>query len=222
MARYKDAVDYEKPAHEVTITKPFYMAKLETTQEQYMQVMGTNPSNFKGVNLPVEQVSWGDAQEFCKKVSEKTGHTVRLPTEAECEFACRAGTTTTYYSGDKVADLARVAWYGANIGASIGGLWPRLGLGSTHPVGQKEPNAWGLYDMHGNVWEWCADWQEQYKPEAGVDPQGPPEGQGRVLRGGSWNYDAGNCRAANRNGSNPDYRGDFIGFRVVVLAPRTP
>jgi len=214
----------ESPAHAVTLTKAFWMAKFLVTQEQYAQVMGTNPSNFEGANLPVEQVSWDDAQEFCKKASTRTagvspargeaGGTpaVRLPTEAEWEFACRAGTTTAYYSGDAEADLGRVAWYGANSG------------NKTHPVGQKEANAFGLYDMHGNVWQWCQDyWQEQYKPEAAVDPQGPPQGQARVLRGGSWDFDAEYCRSARRRWINPDARNEyFIGFRVVVVVPRTP
>jgi len=201
----------ESPAHEVTLTKPYYVGKHEVTQEQYAAVMGTNPSNFKGANLPVETVSWDEATEFCKKVSEATGLTVRLPTEAEWEYACRAGTGTAYCSGDEEADLGRVGWYGANSN------------GTTHPVGQKEPNAWGVYDMHGNVWEWCADWYEEYRPGAVVDPQGPGEGQSRVLRGGSWYFSAGNCRSAYRFGSIPDYRNYFIGFRiVVVVAPRTP
>ena len=175
-----------------------------------MQVMGTNPSGFKGASLPVETVSWDEAQEFCKKVSEKTGQTVRLPTEAEWEFACRAGTTTTYYTADAEADLGRAAWCGANSG------------GKTHPVGQKEPNAFGLHDMHGNVWEWCQDSYEQYKPEAAVDPQAPPQGDARMLRGGSWDYFTRDCRSACRVAYHPRSQYYAIGFRVVVVAPRTP
>jgi len=195
----------ESPAHEVTLTKPFHMGKYPVTQEQYVQVMGTNPSQFKGLNLPVEMVSWDEATEFCKKVSEKTGQIVQLPTEAQWEFACRAGTATTYYTGDAEADLGRAAWYSAN------------SKNTTHPVGQKEPNAFGLYDMHGNVWEWCQDyWQEQYKPEAAVDPQGPPQGQHRVLRGGCWNDEPANCRSARRLRLNPGGRFACLGFRVVV------
>jgi len=212
LARYQSSYRWEKPAHDVTLSTPFCMAKFLVTQEQYQQVMGANPSQFKGANLPVETVSWSDAMEFCKEVSEKTGQTVQLPTEAQWEFACRAGTTTTYYTGDTEADLGRAAWYGAN------------SKGKTHPVGQKESNAFGPHDMHGNVWEWCQDYlQEQYKPGAVVDPQGPTEGQGRVLRGGSWGGSAGDCRSANRYGDGPGYRDDNIGFRVVVVvAPRTP
>jgi len=210
LARYNEADDDEKPAHEVTLTKPFYMGKFEVTQEQYQQVMGTNPSAFKGRDLPVEQVSWDEAQEFCKKAGEKTGLAVRLPTEAEWEHACWAGTKTTYYTGDAEADLDRAAWWDKNSG------------NTTHPVGQKVPNAWGVYDMHGNVWEWCGDWYETYKAKEAVDPQGPAQGQYRVLRGGSWGFSPRYCRSAYRRRSNPGYRSDYIGFRVVVVAPGTP
>ncbi|MCY3021712.1 MAG: formylglycine-generating enzyme family protein [Planctomycetota bacterium] len=210
LARYQSSYDGEKPAHEVTLTMLFHMGKYPVTQEQYAQVMGTNPSHFKGQDLPVETVSWDNAAEFCKKVSEKTGLIVRLPTDAEREFACRAGTTTTYYTGDTEADLGRAAWYSANSG------------GKTHPVGQKEPNAFGLYDVHGNVWEWCQDWYEGYKPGAVVDPQGPSDGQVRVLRGGAWYDIAGICRSARRLRLTPARRYYYLGFRVVVVATRTP
>ena len=220
LARYQSSFDEEKPAHQVTLTTPFYMAKYEVTQEQYIQVMGANPSRFKGASLPVEQVSWNDAQEFCKRtagVPPATGaggtpavRTVRLPTEAEWEFACRAGTTTTYYSGDTEADLGRAAWHGANSKATA------------HPVGQKEPNAWGVCDMHGNLWEWCQNWYAPYKPEAAVDPQGPPQGESRVLRGGAWRSLYGSCRSASRCGCYPAARFNLLGFRVVVSAPTTP
>jgi len=203
----------ESPAHEVTLTTPFHMSTHEVTQEQYQQVMGVNPSHFKGPRLPVEMVSWEDAVAFCKKVSEKTGQTVRLPTEAEWEHACRAGTTTMYYTGDTKADLDRVAWYGAN------------SKETTHPVGQKAANAWGLHDMHGNVWEWCLDLGQEYcSPAAAVDPQGPSDGQYRVVRGGSWHFDdAGYCRSASRLGYDPGYRDPRFGFRVVVeVTPRAP
>ena len=207
LARYQSSYDWEKPAHDVTLSTPFYIGRNEVTQEQYAQVMGANPSQLKEASLPVETVSWDDAHEFCKDVAQlnKLRHTVRLPTEAEWEFACRAGTTTTYYPGDTEADLGRTAWYEANSG------------GKTHPVGQKEPNAFGLYDMQGNVWEWCHDyWQEQYKPEPAVDPQGPPKGDFCVLRGGSWINPPGDCRAALRGRSPPGYRGTILGFRLVL------
>jgi formylglycine-generating enzyme required for sulfatase activity len=209
-ARFKDSYETEKPAHEVTISKPYYLGRFEVTQEQYQQVMGVNPSDFKGRNLPVENVSWDEAQEFCKKASGKTGLAVRLPTDAEWEHACRAGTKTTYYTGDAETDLERAAWYGKNSG------------NTTHPVGQKVANAWGVYDMHGNVWEWVQDFYEPYKAEAVADPQGPAQGQYRVLRGGSWLIIPRDCRSANRLWINPDYRYNIVGFRVAAWVPRTP
>jgi formylglycine-generating enzyme required for sulfatase activity len=203
----KNFYDDESPAHEVTLSTSFCLGRYEVTQEQYQQVTGTNPSYFKGRDLPVEGVSWDEAQEFCKKVSEKTGQSVRLPTEAEWEYACRAGTTTRFCSGDAAADLESVAWYGANSGDT------------THSVGQKTPNAWGLYDMHGNAWEWCADWLGGYEAGATTDPQGPSRGAGRVLRGGSWYYGPGYCRSAFRRRINPVARNYFSGFRVVGSLP---
>jgi formylglycine-generating enzyme required for sulfatase activity len=197
----------------VTLTKPYYIGKFEVTQEQYEQIMGDNqplrlrfdpnPSYFKGRNLPVEQVSWHEAQAFCRRASEKTGLGLRLPTDAEWEHACRAGTRTTYYTGDTEADLDRAGWYDKNSN------------GTTHPVGQRAPNAWGVYDMHGSVWEWCGDWYEEHKAEAAVDPQGPGLGQGRVLRGGSWDDGPGDCRSAYRAGPNAVGRSLNFGFRVV-------
>ena len=192
------------PAHAVTLTKAFYLGKFAVTQEQYAQVMGTNPSGFKGANLPVESVPWDDAQAFCRKVSEKTGQTVRLPTEAEWEFACRAGTTTAYYTE---ADVGQAAWNEENSN------------GTTHPVGQKEPNAWGLYDMHGNVWEWCQDWYGGYEAGTATDPQGPGTGTYRVLRGGSWADCPWGCGSAIRNRSSLGSRDYISGFRVVLAGP---
>jgi len=222
-ARYMEAPSNEKPAYEVTIPKPFYMGKHEVTQEQYQQAMGANPSYFIRPDRPVEQVSWNDAKLFCKKVNEPTagvspartgaGGTpaVGLPTDAEWEYACRAGTTTIYCSGDREADLARVAWYDANSGDL------------THPVGQKEPNAWGLYDMHGNVWEWCEDWVEDHTKVDAKDWRWPASGEGRVLRGGSCYGGAEGCRSACRAMLPPGGRGCVFGFRVVVVtASRIP
>jgi len=212
-ARYDPAYQSEKPAHSITLTRPFYMGKWVVTQQKYVAVIGANPSGFKGRDNPVETVSWDDAQAYCKKLAEQTKQTVRLPTEAEWEYACRAGTTTTYHSGDAEADLARVAWYAAN------------SKNTTHPVGQKEPNAFGLYDMHGNVWQWCQDWygEDYYGKSEAENPQGPAQGAGRVLRGGSWYYPPGRCRAADRIGNDPDFRYNSVGFRVVVVpALRTP
>jgi formylglycine-generating enzyme required for sulfatase activity len=208
--RFDAAKPEEKPAHPVTLTQPFYMAKFAVTQEQYQAVIGANPSHFMGKNNPVEQVSWYDGQAFCNNLTEQTKQTVRLPTEAEWEFACRAGTSTVYYSGDTDKDLDRVAWYDAN------------SKGKTHPVGQKQPNAFGLYDMHGNVWQWCQDlWEEDYSKSSSENPQGPAQGEFRLLRGGSWfNYPMV-CRSAYR-WFDPGNRISFIGFRVVSPASTQP
>jgi len=190
--------------HEVTISKPFYVGVTEVTQAQYEAVMGTNPSNFKDATNPVEMVSCNDATEFCKKLPEKTRQAVRLPTEAEWEYACRAGTATAFSFGDTDSALGDYAWYNANSG------------GTTHPVGQKKPNAWGLFDMHGNVWEWCADWYGDYPGGAVTDPTGPASGGQRVLRGGAWYYSPVHCRAAYRLGGTPGNQPQSSGFRVVV------
>ncbi|MCY3022169.1 MAG: SUMF1/EgtB/PvdO family nonheme iron enzyme [Planctomycetota bacterium] len=226
VARYRVSDADEKPAHEVTLTTPFYLGKWEVTQEQYAQVMGTNPSYFKGATLPVEQVSWDDAQEFCKKLSEKpaaVAHFAKLrgnefgqqqsgkmlyslPTEAQWEFACRAGSATKYCFGDSDASLGDYAWYSANSASK------------THPVGQKKPNAWGLYDMHGNVWEWVQDrYSDKYYQESPpIDPKGPETGTGRVLRGGCWVNDPDFCRAAHRGRYAPGYRYAYFGFRAAL------
>ncbi len=213
-ARFKSADEREKPAHTVTLTQPVYIGKYDVTQEHYQAVIGTNPSQFKGKDNPVEMVSWDDTQVFCKKLTEQTKQTVRLPTEAEWEYSCRAGTTTAYHSGDAEADLGRVAWYDGN------------SKNTTHPVGQKEPNKFGLYDMHGNVWQWCQDlWDENYYAKSSTEnPQGPDHGAARLLRGGSWGYSPLYCRSASRFGNGPDYRSYNFGFRVVVVVPafRTP
>ena len=213
-ARFDSADQSEKPAHPVTLTKPFYMAKFAVTQEQWQQVMGANPSYFKGRDNPVETVSWDDAQAFCKKVTEQSKQTVRLPTEAEWEYACRAGTATTYHSGDAEANLARVAWYDAN------------SKNTTHPVGQKEANTFGLYDMHGNVWQWCQDWyaDDYYGKSPTENPEGSAQGAFRVLRGGSWDDGPVYCRSAGRDGYGPGLRrSSSVGFRVALApASRTP
>jgi formylglycine-generating enzyme required for sulfatase activity len=196
----------EEEQHEVTLSKPFYMGVTEVTQAQYEAIMGTNPSSFKGPANPVETVSWNDATEFCKKLSEKTRQAVRLPTEAEWEYACRAGTKTAFSFGDDESALGDYAWYAANSGDT------------THPVGQKKPNAWGLFDMHGNVWEWCADWWGVYPKGAVTDPQGPASGKYRVLRGGAWPLDPGRCRSASLTDFTPDSRYFIYGFRVAAPA----
>ncbi len=200
----------EGPQRRVTISKPFYMGLTEVTQNQYETIMEKNPSKFSGLTRPVEQVAWNDAMEFCKVLSKKTGKTVRLPTEAEWEYACRAGSTTRYSFGDEDRDLGSYAWYRANSD------------GKTHRVGRKKLNAWGLYDMHGNVSEWCSDWYaESYAGLKTIDPQGSGSGKYRVYRGGAW-FSVFEvlplCRSANRTGTLPDDRGSHVGFRVVMSA----
>ena len=200
--------DDETP-HEVTLTKPFKMGVHEVTQAQYEQVMGVNPSEYKGANNPVEMVSWEDAVEFCRRLSElpaekEAGNVYRLPTEAEWEYACRAGTTTMYSFGDDESDLRNYAWY------------LRYSGGGTHPVGGKKPNAWGVYDMHGNVWEWCQDWYGDYPSGSVTDPSGAKSGETRVFRGGSWSMTPEHCRSATRFGGFPWYRNGYFGFRVCL------
>jgi formylglycine-generating enzyme required for sulfatase activity len=202
---FEDAYDDEMPQHRVTIGKPFYLGKYEVTQAQWTAVMGNNPSKFKGQDNPVEQVSWDDAQAFIKRLNQKEGHNrYRLPTEAEWEYAARAGTTGAYSFGDDVDGLGRYAWYRDNSGDK------------THPVGRKEANPWGLYDMHGNVWEWVQDWYGDYSSASVTDPKGPSAGSMRVFRGGSWRYSARLCRAANRYACPPDTRYANLGFRLAL------
>ena len=194
----------EGPQHVVVISKPFYMGVTEVTQAQYEAVMGTNPSDFKGPTNPVEKVGWADAVEFCRKLSEKTGKAVRLPTEAEWEYACRAGTKTRFSFGDSEGALGDYAWYMGNSG------------NKTQPVGRKKPNPWGLYDMHGNVMEWCADMYGNYSSEASTDPQAPGSGGRRVFRGGAWkNGVTDGFRCADRLDRHPDGRGSDYGFRCA-------
>ncbi|MGO8703252.1 MAG: formylglycine-generating enzyme family protein [Candidatus Brocadiia bacterium] len=208
----------EQPQHRVKITKPFYMGVYVVTQAQYEAVMGENPSNFQGERNPVEQVSWDDAMEFCKKLSAKTGQTIRLPTEAEWEYACRAGTTTPFNTGETIStDQANYDGTSAYGNGRKGEC-----RGKTVAVGSFAANGFGLYDMHGNVWEWCQDWYDEgyYKNSPTDDPPGPEKGEMRVLRGGSWLDLPRRCRSANRFGYGPSFRHDYVfGFRVVC-APR--
>jgi formylglycine-generating enzyme required for sulfatase activity len=175
------------------------------TQAQWEAVMGSNPSNFKGPDRPVETVSWDDCQAFIKKLNAKGDAQYRLPTEAEWEYACRAGTTTAYYFGDDAGRLGDYAWYTGNSGYE------------THPTGQKKPNIWGLHDMHGNVWEWCQDWWHDNYQGAPSDDNAweSPAGQFRVLRGASWNFNPRDCRSANRYYSTPHNRYCGVGFRLA-------
>jgi formylglycine-generating enzyme required for sulfatase activity len=197
--------DYEI-MHTVTLSKGFLMATTPVTQSQWQKVMGKNPSYFKenGNNCPVEQVSWEDAQQFIAKLNEmEQTNTYCLPTEAQWEYACRAGSTTRYCFGDDEKILKDYAWYNKNSG------------GKTHPVKQKNPNSWGLYDMHGNVREWCEDWYGNYPNEPVTDPTGPPSGESRVLRGGSWYFYPRGLRSAIRGDDSPGNRFNHFGFRLL-------
>jgi formylglycine-generating enzyme required for sulfatase activity len=225
MGRAKAWFDDEQPQHEVQITRPFFLGIHLVTQGQYQAIMGSNPSGFKGSDdLPVEYVSWLDAVNFCNKLSEKDkrtpfyringtnvagvgGNGYRLPSEAEWEYTCRAGSATWYSFGEDTEKLGEHAWYSGN------------SQSKTHQVGQKSPNAWGLYDMEGNVWEWCGDWYDQYyyasSPDA--DPPGPSKASARVIRGGSWSDSDLYCRPAVRNRSAPEDRYNNLGFRVAAV-----
>jgi len=193
----------EHPQHLVTLTEGFWLGKYEVAQSEWEGVMGGNPSRFKASKNPVEQVSWKDVARFC----EKLGNGLRLPTEAEWEYACRSGSTTEYCFGDSESGLGSYAWYYDNSGYT------------THAVGEKKSNAWGLYDMHGNVWEWCQDWYGNYSSSSVSDPQGPSSDSSyRVIRGGSWNGAASDCRSAIRFRDSPDNRYILLGFRVCRSA----
>jgi len=199
----KERFDNEKQ-HEVTLTKPFYMGKYAVTQEQWEAVMGNNPSRDKGPKLPVTEVSWEDCQEFIKKLNEKTNGGYRLPTEVEWEYACRAGTTTAYS-------------FGANITPKDANYFDSK-IGNLVAVGNYQPNAFGLYDMHGNVWEWCEDWSGVYQAGSVTDPKGPATGELRVLRGGSFARDESEARSSNRYDIAPFGRYGDNGSRLA----RTP
>ncbi|MCS7079005.1 MAG: formylglycine-generating enzyme family protein [Chloracidobacterium sp.] len=206
--------DDEKPVHRVRITRGFWLGETEVTQRQWEAVMGKNPSVFKDCPAcPVENVSWEDCQRFVSELNTRYpvggGLVWRLPHEAEWEYACRAGTRGDYYSGDGEALLGALGWYWENSG------------GRTHPVKRLRANGWGLYDMHGNVWEWCEDWygKDYYRISPVDDPRGPGSGEERVLRGGSWSSSAGRCRAAHRLFVAPLKRSNSLGLRVVVGAP---
>ena len=196
----------DETLHQVTLTKGFYMQTTVVTQGQWKRVMNTNPSYFKncGDDCPVENVSWNDAKAFIQKLNSMEGHSrYRLPTEAEWEYSCRAGCVGPYANGNTMIHLDKMGWFSANSERKI------------HPVGQKKPNAWGLYDMHGNVSEWCQDWYGNYPSGSVTDPVGPPSGPGRVRRGGAWCYEAWNCRSAIRFRNFDGGRGFSLGFRLA-------
>ncbi len=196
----EELIMLSETSHEVTLGNSYYLGAYEVTQGEYEKVMSTNPSKFNGSKNPVEGVSWDDAVSFCEKLSDlpeekAAGRSYRLPTEAEWEYACRASSNASYSFGDTAESLGEYAWFGE---------------GNTHPVGEKKPNRWGLYDMHGNVLEWCQDWFDVYPPDASTDPKGPKWGTARVIRGRS-------CRSASRAGLNSWSRTGSIGFRVALI-----
>jgi len=206
--------DGEKPPHQVTI-KPFYLGKYPVTQAQWQTLMGNNPSRFKGENRPVENVNWKDAVEFCQLSALTAGETYRLPSEAEWEYACRAGTTTPFYFGETITSDLVNSDGNYPYGSDPKGTYRE----ETTEVGQFPPNAFGLYDMHGNVWEWCADTYHDSYQGAPIDGSvWEKGGENRVLRGGSWNSNADSCRAAERDWKDPNYGDDDVGFRVVWVA----
>ncbi len=211
---------HAEPRHEVTLTRDYYLGAFEVTQAQYLKVMGNNPSYFQGDQVngvdssshPVDQVSWDDAVEFCKRLSElpeerAAGRVYRLPTEAEWEYACRSGSSAPFgFGGLELAD--DYGWFSSN------------SKGTSHPVGKKEMNAWGLYDMHGNVMEWCSDWAGDYPEGAVSDPTGPKKGDLRMKRGGDWMRPAESGKSGCRmNGFPPDTRSNYVGFRVALSSP---
>ena len=198
-----DAGDSEKPVHSVTLSE-YMIGETEVTQELWEAVMGENPSYFKGTKNPVEYVSWDDCQEFIRKLNTMTGIKFRLPTEAEWEFAARGGNKSQGYKYSGNNNINEVAWYGGNSDHN------------THPVGTKKANELGIYDMSGNVFEWCADWYGDYGSSAQKDPKGPSQGSDRVLRGGSWLDGARSCRVSNRSDSAPDNFSGFLGLRLAL------
>ena len=204
----------ERPVHEVEISRGFYLGAHEVTQGQWEAVMGNNPSYYEGVDRPVEMVSWNDAQEFIGRLNDAEGDSLyRLPTEAEWEYACRADNPAPWSHGADEDELGRYAWYSGNNDPS-----------GTKPVGGKRPNAWGLHDMHGNVWEWAQDWfdPDYYGDSPRVDPPGPASGDGRVVRGGKFSNHAAGVRSAYRGVSPAGARINTIGFRLLRLEVPAP
>ena len=203
-AEMKNTEDSEKPTHRVTLTNDYYIGKYEVTQALWQAVMGDDPSYFKGDNLPVEAVTWDDCQEFIGKLNRITGKTFRLPTEAEWEYAARGGNKSRGYQYSGSNNPSNVAWYDDNSGDK------------THAVGTKQPNELGIYDMSGNVWEWCQDWYETYSSSSQVNPTGANSGSCRVVRGVSWYNNARNCRLSLRGSNTPDFRSSNLGLRLVL------
>ena len=199
-----DAYSDEKPVHSVTLSG-YYIGKCEVTQELWEAVMGSNPSRFKGAQKPVESVSWYDCQRFIRRLNSLTGRTFRLPTEAEWEYAARGGNKSRHYKYSGSGNIGYVAWYWKNSGDE------------THTVGTRTANELGIYDMSGNVWEWCSDWKGDYSAGAQTNPQGPSSGSKRVYRGGGWSDSAGYCRVSFRGGDFPDWIHNSYGLRLVLV-----
>ena len=199
-----DPFDNEKPAHQVTLTNDYYIGKYEVTQALWEAVMGYNHSNFKGDNLPVERVSWKDCQKFINKLNSITGKKFRLPTEAEWEYAARGGNRSRGYQYSGSNNISDVAWYNKNCKKK------------THPVGSKQANELGIYDMSGNVWEWCQDLYGQYNSSSRVNPTGADRGAYPVIRGGSWKNPAMRSHSSSRGYSELTFNYDYIGFRLAL------
>lgn len=199
--------------HAVTLTKGFWILETEVTQAQWNVIFPENPSRFKGENRPVERVTWGDCAEYCKKLSQKLAYSFKLPTEAQWEYACRAGSATPFSFGSTLNGDKAVCDGEEPYGMSNRGPKTR----ETAPVKTKQPNAWEIYDMHGNVAEWCSDWYGRYDVTSVSDPMGPENGKERVHRGGSWDSDPEDCRSAARDEEEPNERDDEIGFRFIML-----
>jgi uncharacterized protein (TIGR02996 family) len=199
--------DNEGPRHQVTMPRPYYVAVTPVTQAQFQAVMGTLPCEFRGPNRPADSVNAYEAEEFCQAVSERLGREVRLPYEAEWEFACRGGTTTAYYTGNSAKAMGKAGWCSRKSTGSAA---------RTKQVGQYLGNPWGLYDMHGNVREWCADNVRTYTRKAVKEPRGPESNRNRAVRGGSWYYRAEDSRSASRYSRPMDYRLEYYGFRVMM------
>ncbi len=198
--------------HEITITNSFYLGRYEVLQVQFEKMIWRNPSNFNGAKNPVETVSWDEAVSFCKKLSEMpeekaAGREYRLPTEAEWEYACRATSSAAYCFGDTAESLGEYGWFVENSNHK------------THPVGEKKANRWGMYDMHGNVWEWCQDRYEPFLSSTETDPKGPNRGPYRVIRGGSWEQMEVRCQSVYRMSMDPLTKSEDIGFRVAMSLP---
>ena len=198
-----DAYDDEKPAHQVTLSS-FSIGRYEVTQEEWVAVMGSNPSRFKGAKQPVETVSWYDCQTFIRKLNSITGQQFRLPTEAEWEYAARGGSRSKRYRYSGGDNIGQIAWYNSNSTQTI------------HEVGTRVPNEQGLYDMNGNVWEWCQDWYGKYSSSAQTNYSGPFSDSPRILRGGCWRSYERDCRVSNRNLSNPADRDYRYGLRLAL------